>query len=99
MKKLLLAVTLPFSLQLTFGQTKNFIDKPYLETSAYADSLVVPDLIYLDILIKEPDSRNKIFVEELEAKMIAKLKTLGVNTEKQLKLKDLGSNFKKYFLK
>ena len=99
MKKLLLAGILLFLLQLTFGQTKSFIDKPYLETSAYADSLVVPDLIYLDILIKESDSRNKISVEELEARMIAQLKSLGINTEKQLRLTDLGSNYKKYFLK
>ena len=70
-----------------------------METSAYADSLVVPDLIYLDILIKESDSRNKISVEELEARMTAKLKSLGINTEKQLRLTDLGSNYKKYFLK
>lgn len=31
--------------------------------------------------------------------MIQKLKSLGIDTEKQLTLVDLGSNFKKYFLK
>lgn len=35
------------------SQEKNFIDQPYLETTAIVDSLVVPDRIYLSILITE----------------------------------------------
>lgn len=85
--------------QLSHGQTKNFIDQPYLETTAKVDTLVNPDIIYLDILIREKDERNKISVEEMESKMIQKLKSLGIDTGKQLTLTDLGSNFKKYFLK
>lgn len=85
--------------QLSNGQTKNFIDQPYLETTAKVDTLIKPDIIYLDILIREKDERNKISVEEMESKMIQKLKSLGIDTEKQLTLSDLGSNFKKYFLK
>ena len=34
-----------------FSQSKNFIDQPYLETTAKVDSLVQPDRIYLSILI------------------------------------------------
>lgn len=85
--------------QFSSGQTKNFIDQPYLETTAKVDTLIKPDIIYLDILILEKDERNKISVEEMENKMIQKLKSLGIDTEKQLTLSDLGSNFKKYFLK
>ena len=36
-----------------YAQSKNFIDQPYLETTAKVDSLVKPDRIYLSILIQE----------------------------------------------
>ncbi len=82
-----------------FSQTKNFIDQPYLETNAKVDTLVSPDRIYLTILISEKDTKGKISVEELENKMADQLKSIGIDIEKQLKLGDLTSNFKKYFLK
>lgn len=99
MNRILLILGLILTCQISNGQTKNFIDQPYLETIAKVDTLIKPDIIYLDILIREKDERNKISVEEMEAKMIQKLKSLGIDTEKQLTLSDLASNFKKYFLK
>lgn len=83
----------------SYGQSKNFIDQPYLETTARVDTLVIPDRIYLSILITEGDTKGKTSVEKLENKMADKLKTLGIDIEKQLTLTDLGSNFKKYFLR
>jgi len=99
MKKI--SILILFSLFFTngFSQIKNFIDQPYLETNAKADTLVTPDNIYLTILLTEKDSKGKISVEELENKMALHLKSLGINLEEQLKLSDLASNFKKYFLK
>lgn len=82
-----------------YGQNKNFIDQPYLETTARVDTLVTPDRIYLSILITEADTKGKTSVEKLENKMADKLETLGIDTEKQLTLSDLASNFKKYFLR
>jgi uncharacterized protein YggE len=84
---------------LGFSQTKNFIDQPYIETSATVDTLVIADKIYLKILINESDTKDKISVEELENKMEATLKGLGINTSENLSLIDLASNFKNYFLK
>lgn len=81
-----------------YGQ-KNFLDQPYLETSAYADTLVTPNRIYLSININEADSKNKKSVEIQEKEMENALKKLGINTEKDLVLLDLASNFKNYFLK
>ena len=83
----------------TYSQTKNFIDQPYLETTAGVDTLVVPDRIYLSILISEADTKGKISVEELENKMNSQLISLGIDTKKQLSLKDAASNFKNYFLR
>lgn len=82
-----------------FAQTKNFIDQPYLETIATADTAVTPDRIYLSITLTEKDTKGRISVEELENKMAEKLESLGVDLKKQLMLADAASNFKKYFLK
>ena len=98
MKKIL---TLILFAMITNGiaQTKNFIDQPYIETMAKADTLVTPDKISMNILITEQDTKGKISVEELESKMETALKRLGINTKKNLTLNDLASNFKKYFLR
>tara|TARA_B110000503_G_scaffold75752_1_gene116957 strand:- start:463 stop:1206 length:744 start_codon:yes stop_codon:yes gene_type:complete len=98
MKKFILLSLILLSAK-SFAQTKNFIDLPYIETSAKADTLVVPDRIYLNILITEKDTKGKISVEEIENKMNDKLKNIGIETKKQLTLNDLSSNYKKYFLK
>jgi uncharacterized protein YggE len=81
------------------SQNKNFIDQPYVETTSKADTLIIPDRIYLNIVISEKDTRGKISLEELETKMINKLNSIGIDLKKQLSLSDLSSNFKKYFLK
>lgn len=99
MKQINLLIGIIFIGNLTFGQSKNFIDQHYLETTAKVDTLIKPDIIYLDILIREKDEKNKISVEELENNMAEKLKILGIDVQKQLILSDLSSNFKKYFIK
>lgn len=96
--KILITLLLITSLT-SYGQSKNFIDQPYLETTARVDTLVIPDRIYLSILITEADTKGKTSVEKLENKMADKLKAIGIDIEKQLTLNDLGSNFKKYFLR
>lgn len=81
------------------AQNKNFLDVPYLETSARVEALVEPDRIYLGITISEGDTKGKTSLETQENKMVAELKKIGVDTDKDLVIKDLGSNFKKYFLR
>lgn len=98
MKKHFLIFILIFVQNLVFGQ-KNFLDQPYIEISTKADTLVTPDKIYLNIRINEADSKNKKSVEQQENEMEKTLKKLGINTEKDLTLLDLASNFRNYFLK
>ena len=93
---LILILILGYSAQ---GQTKNFLDQAYLETNATADTLVVPDRIYLSIVISEADTKDRKSLEEMENKLQERLKSLGIDTEEQLMLADLESNFKDYFLK
>jgi uncharacterized protein len=99
MKKLtLIAFTLSFVL-LANAQIKNFIDQPYLEVSGSADTLVTPNEIYIRILLSEKDTRDRVSIEDLELKMVAALKGLGLDTEKDLTTSDMTSNFKFYLLK
>jgi len=94
------AVLLAFTaISTVFAQTKNFIDQPYIETSAKIDTSVTPDRIFLSITITEKDTKDKVSVEKQENRMAKVLKSLGIDLEKQLKLSDLSSNFKKYFLR
>lgn len=83
----------------SLSQTKNFIDLPYIETSAKVDTLVIPDKIYISINLNEADSKNKKSVEDQEKQLEATLKKLNIDTEKDLSLLDFSSNFKSYFLK
>ena len=82
-----------------FSAQKNFLDQPYIDVSTDADTLVVPDRIYVSITLNEADSKNKKSVEEQEKQLEAILKKLKINTDKDLSVWDYSSNFKKYFLK
>ena len=81
------------------SQEKNFIDHPYIEATAKTDTLVVPDNIYITIILNESDSKNRKSTEELEIVLEQTLKKLNINTQKDLSLLDYNSDFKKYFLK
>ena len=93
---LLLLLLMPMYL-LAQPQAENHI--PYIETSAKADSLVVPDEIYLSIKLREQDERKNVSVEDLEKRMLETLEKLDIDIEKQLKLADLSSNIKTYLLR
>ena len=82
-----------------FSAQKNFLDQPYIEVKAAADTLVVPDRIYVSITLNEADSKNKKSVEEQEKQLETILKKLKINTDKDLSVLGYSSDFKKYFLK
>ena len=77
---------------------KNFIDQNYVEVIGKSEMEITPDLFYLQVLINEKDTKNKISVPELEAKMIEKLRGIGIDITKDLLIKDISSNFKYYLL-
>ena len=99
MKQLTILTLLLFSIHLANSQTKNFIDQPYIEVSGSADTLVTPNEIYIRIILSEKDTRDRVSIEELEQKMVAILKDLGQEMEKDLTTSDITSNFKFYLLK
>lgn len=65
----------------------------YIQVNGFAEREITPDEFYLSVLINERDSKGKISVESQQREMIAKLKALGVDVEKQLKVADLSSEF------
>jgi hypothetical protein len=99
MKQLTILAFLLLSIFTANSQTKNFIDQPYIEVSGSADTLVTPNEIYIRIILSEKDTRDRVSIEELEQKMVAALKGLDLDTEKDLTTSDMTSNFKTYLLK
>jgi len=77
---------------------KNFIDQNYMEVVGTAEMEIVPDEIYLKIIISEKD-KGKKSVEEQEKKMTEVLQKLGIDIRKDLLIKDLSSDFRAYLLK
>jgi uncharacterized protein len=83
----------------SYSQAKNFIDQPYMELSGYADTLVVPNKIYIKITLSEKDTKDKVSVEEQETLLTNALLALNINIEQNLTTSDISSNFRSYFLK
>jgi uncharacterized protein YggE len=77
---------------------KNFIDQNYIEVNGRAELEVVPDLIYLKIVLSDKDNKNKQSLDEIEKSMVGKLTEIGVDVKKDLSVKDFDSNFKKYWI-
>lgn len=67
----------------------------YIQVNGQAEREIEPDEFYLSIVINERDSKGKISVESQQRDMIAALKRLGINVEKQLKMANLSSEFYK----
>ena len=64
----------------------------YIQVNGRAEKEITPDEFYLSVIINERDSKGKISVESQQRDMIAALKRLGVNVEKQLKVANLSSD-------
>jgi uncharacterized protein YggE len=77
---------------------KNFIDQNYIEVTGKSEMEVTPDLIYLKILLNEKDNKNKQPLADRENQMLSKLRDIGIDTNKDLLMKDMASNFKDYLL-
>lgn len=65
----------------------------YIQVTGRAEKELTPDEFYLQIVINERDSRGKISVESQQRDMVAVLRKLGVDVEKQLKMANLSSEF------
>lgn len=97
-RTILLAAILLCCIGSTFAQ--NTTQKAnYIEVSARVSKDIVPDEIYLYIIITEKDNKGKISVEQQEKDMIATLKDLGINVKEALTVNNMGSSLKNNALK
>lgn len=65
-----------------FGQTKieNVVDQPYIEVTGTAEKEIIPDEIYIGIVIREKYvGKIKTTIEEQEGKLKEALKTIGID--------------------
>lgn len=98
MRKIIyLLLFLPCSIFAQTGQ-KNFIDQNYIEVTGRSEMEITPDLIYLKIMINEKESKSKLSLSDREENMISTLKKIGIDTSRDLTIKDMSSNFKYYLL-
>ncbi|MEN2400670.1 SIMPL domain-containing protein [Flavobacterium sp. MC2016-06] len=97
--KILLFILFLFITLNGFSQEKNQTDKPYIDVSGQADTLVMPNKIWITVLLAERDFKGKKSVEDAENEMIKKLQEIGIDTEKNLSMNDMTSNYKTYLLK
>ena len=65
----------------------------YIQVNGRAEKEITPDEFYLQVVINERDSKGRISVESQQRDMIAALRKLGVDVEKQLKVANLSSEF------
>lgn len=98
MKKLLFTLLVLITIS-SFSQNKNLPDRPYIEVSGQADTLVLPNKIWINVLLMEKDTRGKKTIEDLEEEMIKKLQEVGIDIQKNLTVRDMSSNYKYYLLK
>ena len=77
---------------------KNFIDQNYIEVIGKAEMDIVPDLIYLKIILGDKDNKDKLSLDEIEKLMINDLTELGIDINKDLSVKDFASNFKSFWI-
>ncbi len=81
------------------GQNLSYSYENAIQVTGKAERKVTPDEIYVRIVIKESELKLKKTVEQAEQAMIAALKKTGVDTEKNLTLDRMSSDYKNYFLR
>lgn len=84
---------------LVSAQYKNFIDQNYIEITGTAEMEVIPNEIYLKIVLDESDFKSKITLIQMEKTLIEILQKLKIDVKKDLSVLDMTSNFKSYWLK
>jgi uncharacterized protein YggE len=71
----------------------------FIEVTGSADSLVLPNQIYIRFGITEKETRTRVQLEEIELKIISGLRSIGIDPEIQLSIQDQLNNIRQYALK
>jgi uncharacterized protein len=97
-RTLLFVAILISSMSFSQNGEKNFIDQPYIEVTGDIETEVIPNEIYLNITLNENDKKGKISVEDQENQMIAVLKSLNIDLEKNFSILDFDGYYQRKFL-
>jgi uncharacterized protein len=97
MKRLIQLLTMAFLLTtiLSYGQTNNLKteEQPFIEVTGTAEKEVIPDEIYIKIIIRERYvNRVKVTIEEQEEKLKEAIKSLGIDLS-NLNLSDANADY------
>lgn len=65
----------------------------YIEVNGFAEQEVTPDVFYMTIRINEMDSKGKKSLEEQQHAMVKALKSIGIDTDSQLKQLSIDSRY------
>ena len=93
-KTVLLLVLFLGTLALGMAQCKenDFLDQPYIEVTGTAMMEVVPDEIYVKIILREKDQRGKTELEQQEKKLFQTLQKVGIDVKKDLAVRNMAGN-------
>lgn len=90
MKKLILTLVIALMSISAMAQTEG-IYASYIQISGRAEMEVIPNEVYLSIVIDEQDSKGKLSIEDQQRKMVASLKKLGIDVDKNLTVMNMMS--------
>ena len=89
MKKFLVALTaMVFTLSATAQEAEN-----YIQVNGLSEIEVVPNQIYLSIVLDESDTKGRQAIESQRREMVTLLKKIGIDTDKSLSIEDMSSNY------
>ncbi len=102
MKKMALMLAAAFLTAAATAQQPAGQVQPYenfIRVTGESERTVVPNEIYLSIVIDQNAVKGKTDVNEVERKMVAALRRIGIDPEKQLQVGDLSGDLKTYMLR
>lgn len=89
MKKLLVTIlAVAFTLPVFAQESEN-----YIQVAGVSEIEIVPNQIYLTIVLDESDSKGRQAIENQRREMVNALKKIGINTEKNLTMEDMSSSY------
>ena len=78
---------------------KNFIDQPYIEVTGTYETEITPNEIYLNIVLSEHVNKGRVSIEAQENNMLNALRTLKIDLEKNLSVRDFRGFYKRKIFK
>ncbi|MBP3423740.1 MAG: SIMPL domain-containing protein [Alistipes sp.] len=91
MKKLLVTIlAVAFTLPVFAQESEN-----YIQVTGVSEIEIVPNQIYLTIVLDESDSKGRQAIENQRREMVNTLKKIGIDTEKSLTMEDMSSSYYK----